>query len=102
MPYFEQYLYDYSIEHIKYINTLKTPLSDTIIQAVSFLGIGEFWFFLMIFYWAFLFKNENSFEARYFINFIMISYNVSLFYMFVYKTYFHASRPYFDDFTLAD
>lgn len=102
MPYLESYLYDYSVEHIKYIKELKTPLSDNVMQVVSILGIGEMWFFIMNLYWAVIFRNENSSEARYFINFIMISYNISLFFMFIYKTYFHASRPYFDDYSLAD
>jgi membrane-associated phospholipid phosphatase len=35
-------------------------------------------------------------------SFMLISYDTSIFFMFVYKTYFHASRPYFDDITLLD
>ena len=55
IPYLEQYLYDPSIDHIRYIkdNNLKTPVSDAVMQVFSIFGIGEFWFFLMVFYWGF-------------------------------------------------
>ena len=102
IPFLEQFLYDYSIDHIKYIKDIKTPFSDSVMQVFSILGIGEFWFFLMVFFWGFQWKNENSFESRYFMTFMLISYDISIFFMFVYKTYFHASRPYFDDIALAD
>ena len=52
--------------------------------------------------WSWKFSNENSYEARYYVNYSFITLSLSIAMSYFYKTLFRASRPYFDDIELGD
>ena len=68
----------------------------------SYSGQGEVPFFIFVAIWSYKWNNKSSWEARTFINFMVMCYLWTSFHMYALKSLFHGSRPYLEDISLAD
>lgn len=99
-PILESLLYEFSIAHIKTID--RSSNFKYLMHMFSYSGQGEVPFFIYVAIWAYKFDNKRSWEARTFINFMVLCFMWTSFHMFALKSLFHGSRPYLDDISLAD
>ena len=94
-------LYERSKMHILSIKDYKTPVMDAYMRLFSFLGDGDCQYFFIVLVWArghWNKKSTGAYESDYFGMVFSISVNIS----YILKSYFHHSRPIFDDLSLAD
>ena len=103
VPAFEWLLYSFSIEHIKSIKPFRDQytLTTQIIHMFSYAAEGLVLFMILLMYWSItcIYSLE---KATRFVNFSCIALFQAGNFLFMLKIIFHHSRPYLDNFTLAD
>ena len=94
-------LYERSKQHIYFIQDHKTPFLDGYMQLFSFLGDGDFYYFVYVVIWASGVKSPRL-NCFYLFNYGVLNYLMVNNYNYIMKSFFNHSRPIFDDITLAD
>lgn len=103
VPMFEWLLYSFSIEHIKSIKPFRDQytLTSKIIHFFSYAAEGDVLFITNLVYWSITCTYSRDRATR-FINFSILTQFQSGIALFLLKPIFHHSRPYLDNFILAD